>query len=126
VTHNPSSPDTTAYIAAREAPLALTALASNQAENATDPAAAQQWTSRREDWTRRFGELRTDAAPDPHVWASFTEGIRQLLLGTARPDTIPNDRLTAFEKTGHKLRALREGGELVRVDQDEPVTARRC
>jgi hypothetical protein len=60
VTYNPSSSDTTTYVAAREALLALTALAGDQAESATDPSAAQLWTGRREDWTRRFRELQPD------------------------------------------------------------------
>ncbi|TDC79197.1 thiopeptide-type bacteriocin biosynthesis protein [Actinomadura sp. 7K507] len=51
--------------------------------------------------------------PDPATWASFTDDVRQLLIGKARPD-IGKDWLTAFENAGGQLRTLRESGRLTR------------
>lgn len=52
--------------------------------------------------------------PSPSAWFSFTSGVRQLLLGTVRPGEIADDWLTAFERAGRRLRALRETGQLTR------------
>lgn len=78
MTYNPSSSDTTMYIAAREALLALTAHASDQAESATDPAEARLWTGRREDWTRRFRELQPgDMDAQQHILAVDAALLRE-------------------------------------------------
>ncbi|QXJ21689.1 bacteriocin biosynthesis protein [Actinomadura graeca] len=65
----------------------------------------------------RIAEQRSalrGAPPAPDTWASFTDDVRRLLLGRPRPADIGNDWLTAFEKTGRQLRALRESGRLTR------------
>lgn len=57
--------------------------------------------------------LRGDL-PAPSTWASFTDDVRRLLLGTARPNETASDWLTAFEEAARQLRALRESGRLTR------------
>ncbi|WP_030169923.1 thiopeptide-type bacteriocin biosynthesis protein [Spirillospora albida] len=52
--------------------------------------------------------------PDPAMWTSFTDDVRHLLLGAARPEDIGNDWLTAFEGAGGQLKSLRDGGHLTR------------
>ncbi|MEU8309821.1 thiopeptide-type bacteriocin biosynthesis protein [Actinomadura sp. NPDC048955] len=52
--------------------------------------------------------------PDPATWRSFTDDVRRLLLGAARPDDIGNTWLTAFEQAGAQLKTLRESGRLTR------------
>ncbi|ABW16087.1 conserved hypothetical protein [Parafrankia sp. EAN1pec] len=51
---------------------------------------------------------------DPEVRASFTSGVRHLLLGTARADLLGREWLHAFEEAGRALRTLRERGDLAR------------
>ncbi|MUN35399.1 thiopeptide-type bacteriocin biosynthesis protein [Actinomadura litoris] len=57
--------------------------------------------------------LRSDL-PEPATWASFTHGVRHLLLGKPRPDDIGSHWLTAFETAGGQLKDLRERGQLTR------------
>jgi thiopeptide-type bacteriocin biosynthesis protein len=69
-------------------------------------------------WARvaeqRAGVPHQPPAPDPNVWATFSSGVRHLLLGTARAEAMMTDWIAAFEDAGMKLRAFREGGELTR------------
>jgi thiopeptide-type bacteriocin biosynthesis protein len=51
---------------------------------------------------------------DQKTWPSFTADARRFLLGTARPDIIASDWLTAFEDAGKELKLLREAGKLTR------------
>ncbi|WP_019629695.1 thiopeptide-type bacteriocin biosynthesis protein [Actinomadura atramentaria] len=65
----------------------------------------------------RIAEQRSSLAEEPpsaRAWASFTGGVRRLLLGEARTDLIGGEWLTAFEEAGRELRNLRERGELSR------------
>lgn len=57
--------------------------------------------------------LRSDL-PEPATWAFFTDDVRHLLIGKARPSDIGNDWLTAFENAGGQLKALRDNGQLTR------------
>lgn len=52
--------------------------------------------------------------PDTATWTTYTDSVRQLLTGTARPDHIGKAWLTAFEEAGRQLRSLRESGRLTR------------
>ncbi|WP_018503841.1 thiopeptide-type bacteriocin biosynthesis protein [Parafrankia discariae] len=56
----------------------------------------------------------TETPADPEVWASFTSGVRRLLLGNARADLLGREWLSAFEDAGRALRTLRERGDLAR------------
>ncbi|WP_423464266.1 thiopeptide-type bacteriocin biosynthesis protein [Promicromonospora sp. MS192] len=53
-------------------------------------------------------------APTTEAWTSYSNGIRQLLLGQARTELVGADWLSTYEATGHTLRALRHHGELTR------------
>ncbi|MBB5866703.1 thiopeptide-type bacteriocin biosynthesis protein [Allocatelliglobosispora scoriae] len=59
---------------------------------------------------RRANLLERLPAPEPRIWAAFTDDVQHLLLGTA----TTSDWRTAFENTGTSLRGLRETGKLTR------------
>jgi thiopeptide-type bacteriocin biosynthesis protein len=69
-------------------------------------------------WARiaeqRAGVPDQSVQPDRHAWESFTGGVRHLILGTARVDTIETGWLAAFEAAGANLRHLRERAGLTR------------
>lgn len=76
-------------------------------------AAGLDWNEQGDVWAQvaeqRAGLVRHPS--DPRAQASFTSGIRHLLLGRPRTDLIGDDWLAAFERTGE---ALRENGDLTR------------
>jgi len=79
-------------------------------------AAGLDWGEQGDVWAR-VHEQRSglaDTPSGPQQWATFTSGVRHLLLGNARADLIGGDWLAAFEETGATLRTLRENGELTR------------
>jgi thiopeptide-type bacteriocin biosynthesis protein len=79
-------------------------------------AAGLDWNEQGDVWAR-IAEQRNGLqppAPDPQAWASFVGDVRHLLLGTARPDTIAGDWLTAFSEAGRAVRTLREADGLTR------------
>ncbi|WP_454852263.1 thiopeptide-type bacteriocin biosynthesis protein [Promicromonospora soli] len=65
----------------------------------------------------KVAEQRTERPaqpPTPEAWASYTSGVRNLLLGEARADLVGCDWLSTYEETGHTLRILRDSGNLTR------------
>ncbi|GLY90535.1 thiopeptide-type bacteriocin biosynthesis protein [Actinoallomurus iriomotensis] len=79
-------------------------------------AAGLDWNEQGDVWAQ-VAEQRDRLQPpasDLQAWTSFVGDVRQLLLGTARPDTIAGEWLTAFTDTGAALRTLRETGRLTR------------
>lgn len=81
-------------------------------------AAGLDWNEQGDVWARiteqRAGLIDHAAAPEPATWKSFTAGIRHLLLGSARPEAVGRDWLTAFSDAGAELLVLREQGKLTR------------
>jgi thiopeptide-type bacteriocin biosynthesis protein len=81
-------------------------------------AAGLEWGEQGDVWARiaeqRAGLPGQPTAPGPQTWASFTSGVRHLLLSTPRTDAISHDWLTAFTDTGTTLQTLREQGMLTR------------
>ncbi|MFC8943114.1 methyltransferase, FxLD system, partial [Streptomyces griseoincarnatus] len=65
----------------------------------------------------KVAEQRTERPaqpPGPAAWASYTSGVRHLLLGEARADLVGCDWLSTYEETGRTLRLLRDSGNLTR------------
>lgn len=54
----PAAPDTSMFIAAREALLALIALAGERVDHATDEEQRQHWSQRRDAWTEQWRGLQ--------------------------------------------------------------------
>lgn len=52
--------------------------------------------------------------PDQETWRSFTGDVLHLFTGRARRDDVGSDWLTAFEKVGATISALRSTGRLTR------------
>lgn len=65
----------------------------------------------------KVAEQRTELPaqqPGLEASASYTSGVRHLMLGDARTDLLSAEWLSTYERTGRVLRALRDSGDLTR------------